>query len=182
MENFKFFKENIEYLNEKINEFEGFDTEISKFVLELCSEIPSVKIDFNKSYIKVKDHNINGGFFFKLISNHNNLKIEISLFRNYIEMMIDDNCYIVYDSFLVKNKNKIKEKISDFFHQTIEKQTLYYGTDIKKVSFFYRSENDRLIFIHKTENLKYFFKRASDVQIAHFSNWIDCNFIGLPPA
>ncbi|GAB4519380.1 MAG: hypothetical protein Tsb004_30390 [Allomuricauda sp.] len=162
MEKFEFSVENINFLKKKIESYKGFNISLAKFILELLSGIDFNSVDYEKSSVEIKNDSMKGGFFIVLESKKEQLKIEISLFRDVIEMYVAGEGYPVYDSYTLKERNisKVKSDLKNWLNEKIIRDTIYYQGKIKKDVYSFVDLNGDKNILSKSESLNYFFHKG----------------------
>ena len=173
MKKLKFFKENISDISVKLDSYTSFEKELADFILKEIIKINFENVDYNKSIVEVSNDAKKGYLFFHLVSNKNNIELNISLFKNVIEMYVAGEGHPKYDSYAVKKKNidKVKENLKNWLNRDIFRETTYYKGDIKKDIYFYIDCNSKEKIIYKSESLNYLFKKGEEQERKYLA-WI----------
>lgn len=174
MEKLKFFKENISDISAKLDSYTSFEKELADFILKEIIKINFENVDYNKSIVEISNDTTNGYLFFHLVSNKTNIELNISLFKNVIEMYVGGEGYPKYDSYTIKKKNidKVKENLKSWLNEDIFRETTYYKGDIKKDIYFYIDCNSEEKIIYKSESLNYLLKKG-EKQEKKYLAWIE---------
>jgi len=175
MEKFKLFKENLHHIELKILKSKGFNIECANFIISYVHEINKELIDINKSEIKIKDDEEHGYFYISLISNSENLEMNITLFRRDIEMFVAGEGHPVFDSLTLSSRNieKVTNKLNKWFTKDISRQTDYVGTEVKRDIFRYKSnDSDKLKTLHKSTILNYWKEKVDKKIYREYPSWV----------
>ena len=170
---YKVSKQEIKSLKEKILEIKGFNTQLALFILDQINKIEPTKINIVKSKIELIDDENYGLFFVSLISQKDNIDIELSLFRNEIEMFVADKVFSIYDSQTIKISNiqETLNNLKEWFVNNIFRETTSYKEHVKSDYFFYVKLNK----IHKLKNinlLNHLFRKGVKKE-EKYNSWID---------
>lgn len=169
----KFFKENVFNIFKEVETYQSFNKDLASFLLKELIKINFENVDYNKSVIEVDNDLKNGYLYLLLVSKSNNVSLQISLFKDFIEMYVEEEGYPVYDSYRIKSSNvdEVKRNLQNWISKDIFRETLYYKDNVKKDTYSYIESDGSKHILHKTESLNYIFRKG-ELKTRKYTSWI----------
>ena len=162
----------LQRLKKRLNQAEGFNKNLASQIIKLIENIDKKKINNTGSLIEIIDDPKKGGFFLRLKSIDNNIDIDISLYKNYIEMYVAEKLYPIFDSDFISNESKIMQYLKLWFKRDILREIKYTKNSIKSDSYYYYDSGNK-IKLHETRDIKQIFKKGQISKIQKYNKWMN---------